>query len=853
MLNRLAPTTLAFALTALCNCASAATGAPGKLHVASPDWRDQIVYFVVTDRFDDADPRNNDQGAGEFDPRDNAKYNGGDLRGLQRRLDYISGLGATAVWITPPVANQWWDPKLKFSGYHGYWARNFMQVDRHLGTLADYRQLSRSLHGKGMYLVQDIVVNHTGNYIGEPGAARPSAAPTQPPFHLNDPANPAHRRAAIYHWTPNVSDFSDANQMLNYQMSQLDDLNTENPRVRDALRRSYGHWIRQAGVDAFRVDTAFYVPSDYFADFMHSRDARRPGIARVARQTGRKDFLVFGEGFAIDRPYDDTHSRKIESYMNSPDGSPLLPGMLNFPLYGAIGDVFARGRPTAELAHRIRSMMTLHRRPHLMPSFVDNHDVDRFLAAGTEAGLKQSLLLMMTLPGIPTLYYGTEQGYTEQRGAMFAAGFASGGRDRFDSAAPLYRYIQRVSALRRGERLFSRGVPTVLKDNAAAAGVFAYRMAHGDRSAIVVLNSSDQETLLDNLETGLPAGTRLAGVFAIDGAPTDIQTRADGSVTLKLPPRSGFVWKPKQARPLANLVGAISLDPLASAPVTEDFAVSGTAHGVASFKLVVDGDLAGSRSVTPAADGRWSATLDTSRMVDPAIRHNVVAWSEQTGAVSASRSFRVQRDWKLLADVADPAGDDHGANGRYSYPDDAGWRSPRQMDIRGIKVSGAGGALKIDLAMNRITHTWNPPNGFDHVAFTLFIELPGAPGGTSVMPLQNATLPAGMRWHYRLRAHGWTNALFGADGASATREGTPATPAADIRVDAATHTASFVLPAASLGNPRSLSGAKIYVTTWDYDGGYRPLTPQAGAHSLGGGDAAVDPLVMDDSGVITLP
>jgi hypothetical protein len=110
-----------------------------------------------------------------------------------------------------------------------------------------------------------------------------------------------------------------------------------------------------------------------------------------------------------------------------------------------------------------------------------------------------------------------------------------------------------------------------------------------------------------------------------------------------------------------------------------------------------------------------------------------------------------------------------------------------------------------------------------------------------------------MRWHYRLRAHGWTNALFSAEGASASREGTPATPAADIRVDPATHSVSFVLPAAALGNPRSLAGAKLYLTTWDYDGGYRPLTPQATVHSLGGGDGATDPLVMDDSGVITLP
>ena len=71
-----------------------------KLHVPSPDWRDQVIYFLMTDRFDDGDPGNNDQGAGEYDPSDNSKYSGGDLKGVQRRLDYIRGLGATTVWIT---------------------------------------------------------------------------------------------------------------------------------------------------------------------------------------------------------------------------------------------------------------------------------------------------------------------------------------------------------------------------------------------------------------------------------------------------------------------------------------------------------------------------------------------------------------------------------------------------------------------------------------------------------------------------------------------------------------------------------------------------------------------------------
>jgi carbohydrate-binding DOMON domain-containing protein len=291
--------------------------------------------------------------------------------------------------------------------------------------------------------------------------------------------------------------------------------------------------------------------------------------------------------------------------------------------------------------------------------------------------------------------------------------------------------------------------------------------------------------------------------------------------------------------------------------VNGDFPVSGNARGAAVFKLVSDGDVASAKTITPAADGTWTATVDTGQMMDPAVAHGVVAWADPADGMPAiasePRTFRVARKWTVLADVTDPAGDDTGPRGTYVYPADASWGSNRQMDIRRVKVSGAGGAMKIDLTMHKVTTSWNPQNGFDHVAFTLFIEVPGRAGGSAVLPLQNASLPAGMRWHYRLRAHGWSNALFSADGASAGQEGTLIAPSAEIRVDPARHTVTFILPASSLGQLTSLTGVKLYVTTWDYDSGYRALSPVAQGGSIGGGDPATDPRVMDDTPVITLP
>ena len=866
---------VASASVSACVCALAAlpgTGlaAPAVLHVPSPDWRDEILYFVMTDRFADGDPANNDQGAGEFKAGDPTRYNGGDLLGLRQRLDYIRGLGATGVWITPPVANQWLDPPRSYSGFHGYWAEHFMQVDKHLGTLADYQALSRALHQRSMVLVQDIVVNHTGNYYSyrnrwkasDPDRAwrgweahdqsPPVPRPSQAPFNRNDPRDPAQRAEGIYHWTPDIVDYNDPVQEHTFQMAGLDDLNTENPAVRRALRQSYGYWIREAGVDAFRVDTAFYVPPDYFADFMRAKDPAAPGMEQVARATGRRQFHVFGEGFGIDKPFQDREAAKIESYMTGPGGQALMPGMLNFPLYGALGDAFARGRPTAELAHRITRTMQIHARPHLMPNFVDNHDVDRFLAGGSVPALRQALLAMMTLPGIPVIYYGTEQGFTEQRASMFAAGFGSGGRDRFDTQAPLYRDIAAMAALRKGHKVFSRGTPQVLWSQAAQAGGLAWAMRHGKDLALVAFNTAEHTALLPSLATGLPAGTVLKGLYGLAGTPGRLVVGPGGRVTLPLPARAGAVWLATLERQPVVRTPAVTLEALPAAPAQGDFTASGRAQPGQAVQLVMDGNLARAARATADSQGRWQARVDTAELVDADARHTLTAWVDG-GGTSDTAQFQVSRAWQLLAEVSDPAGDDTGPEGRYTYPTDASWGPNRQMDLRGIRVWGAGGALRVDVQTAKLTTFWNPPNGFDHVNFTVFIQLPGREGGATVMPLQDGSLPAGLRWHLRLRAGGWSNALYADEGASATSEGRPLTPGAALRVDPATQTVSFTLPASAFGaGAAGLSGARVLVTTWDYDGGYRALEPVAQPYAMGGGGIG-QPKVMDASPVITLP
>ncbi|MFN7746133.1 MAG: alpha-amylase family glycosyl hydrolase [Hyphomonadaceae bacterium] len=857
-------------------CASLAGGGamaqtPSPLHVPSPDWRDQVIYFVMTDRFEDGDPSNNDQGKGEFDPAQRGRFSGGDLKGIEKRLDYIQGLGATSVWVTPPVKNQWLDPATGYGGYHGYWASDFKTIDRHLGSLKDYQNLSRALHGKGMYLIQDIVLNHTGNffnygseydpadpvkgYIPYPNSV-PMAAPTQYPFSLNDPRRKADREAGIYHWTPDINNLSERDQELNFQLSGLDDINTENPVVKRALRDSYAHWIKEAGVDGFRVDTIFYVPPELMTDFMYSKDPKAPGIAEVARRTGRDNFHVFGEGFGMDRRFEDRVARRINSYMVGPNGEARAPGMINFPLYGTATDVFARGRPPAELAFRIENMMALHQRPHLMPSFLDNHDVDRFLSGGTEIGLRQNLLMMMTLPGIPVIYYGTEQGFTVQRAAMFAKGWGSGGRDHFDTTSPLYRYIASLTKLRRENRVLSRGTPKVLAGEAAGAGALVYLMQDSSETLLVAMNTADHPVLLDNLDIGQRSGTVLQPLFAMDGKAPLLVVGQNQRLTTQLAPHAGKVWRVSKAPPLSLKAAPIgmTLDALPDGPITTPtLIVRGQAGPWEELKLVLDGNLGEAQLVQADATGRWQAKLSTAAFVDETITHRVTAYSTRSGQASAAGTFKVRPSWSLRNEIADPAGDDTGPPGAtYVYPTDPSF-APPTMDFRGARVSTAGGALKLELDMGAISQVWSPQNGFDHLSLTGFIQLPGQTGsGARAMPNQRSDLPGDMTWHYRFRAHGWTNALFSHDGANATQEGTKAGPAPSISVDKDAKRIALIFPSSSFGDQADLTGAKLYLTTWDYDAAYRSLEAKPGGFIFGGAKSASDPKIMDSMGPFTI-
>lgn len=876
------------------------------VHPASPKWEEQIIYFVMTDRFANGDPSNDDQDAGEYDPSTNAKYSGGDLQGVIDQLDYIQGLGATAVWVTPPVANLWWDPLQQFGGSHGYWARDLSKVDEHLGTLATYQTLARELHKRGMYLIQDIVPNHMGNYftwqpeypaaclptttqntcavgpaisgcdvtmnfVRNTGAV-PTSAPTQAPFDQVDATNAAQRDAAIYHWTPAIADYTSACQEWNFEISDLDDLNTENPVVRQALRESYAYWIREVGVDAFRVDTAKFVPHDFWNDFFWSTDTNAPGIMNVAKAYNRDHFLAFGEVLESPAPLSegDALESKVVAYLGT-TAKPELNSVLGFPLYTEFDRVLAGGQPTAYLGYRLERLMdpSVYPNPHVIPNFLDNHDVRRFLSitSGTGEDLLLGLSVLFTVPGIPVVYYGTEQGFTEPRAAMFEKGWKSGGADHYGTTSAIYQRIKKLSDLRKQSPAMMRGAVQVLTDNAAGAGPLGYLRVDGTEKILVLVNTSKKKALFANLDTTLAAGTVLEVLHTERSAPTPL-VGPDGRVTVVLPSKAVLIARGSSevVAPPPPAAALAVTTPIAGQTFTTDTTFSGTVSpATTAVKMVLDGNSEEATDVTVAGDGTWSVLAKISEFPTGRYPHDVAFWAPDAGVATSPQRFTSDVVFAgQTYDYADAVGDDTGPDGGYAYPLDATFH--HEMDITAVKLEVGATTMRLNLTMKDFSTVWNPANGFDHVYFNVFFSLPGQSGET-VMPKLNGSVPAGFSWSYQQFTGGFNNELHTSAGATADKYGAPAI-APQSKGDANTKTVTFTYDRRDFGLS-DWSGVGLYVTTWDFDGigaRFRPLCTTASQWEMGGGGASDagtpcdgpgllsdDPKVMDDFGPIAIP
>lgn len=828
----------------ICSCQ------PSKVkHTPSPKWEDQIIYFMMTDRFYDGDASNNDQGENEYDPNDDTKFQGGDLVGIQQNLDYLEELGVTGIWTTPTVLNQWWNPEKNFTGYHGYWASDFKQMDPHFGTLDELKALTRALHRRGMYYVQDIVVNHVGDYIRYEGGYNPDSVaqfyknygqPVQAPFDLNDPNNPEHLKADIYHFTPEINNYGDQNQVLNYQLSNLDDLNTSNPLVRKTLGESFRYWVEEADVDAFRFDTPLYVEHDFFNHFLHNMDTADLGIYPFAQQLGKDNFYTFGETWVQTQPFDNKGEKRAAAYLGTRN-KPEMDAVLNFPLQQELDRVLTGGYSTDNLSYRLNVMQELFPHPTGLVNFIDNHDMARFRTKGSEAAYQQAMLMVMSVPGVPVIYQGTEQGMFETRKNMF---------DHLNTETETFKFIQKLCHYRTSQPATRRGKIEIIADSKVCEGLFLFKLKTDEENLYVALNVLDEPILASNINLKTQGTIQsLTEVLTLKQGWL-AKTNEGGLDYLQLAARQGLVFKIEETETLPTIAAQDNYKQDDEIQVIENtifpFQQPIKTTQPDSVFALMNGNLSTKVKGELLPTGAAKANLLTANLQNGQHSAQMIAYKNgEIDYISPKEYFYLGLQELQKLRVTDAIGDDKGPEGNYQYPTDASFK--RQADIKAVAVKTAGNNFTLDIQMAQpISTIWKPVYGFDHVNFHFWIDKPDKKGITSLSGL-NAQMPNDLDWDYCAVAGGWSISMFSSNGASAKTYGkiTGSTPQA--RVDLKSNTISFTFPATTIGKPQSLEGINIYITTWDGGGAgdLRPLKPKPEGYSFGGGTEN-DAKIMDD-------
>ncbi len=509
---------LALASTVAVSCLSASDGDKPEMHTNVADWRDEIIYQVLVDRFANGDAAN------DFNVRPGvpARYHGGDWAGLEAKLDYIEALGVTTLWISPIVKNVETDAGV--DGYHGYWAQDLTRVNPHFGDLAALRRLVAACHARGLKVIVDIVTNHMGQLfyydingngqpdvqLAESGDSVDGQGHLKPVKHLTEydpdfdprgvqgrtslgesgqasvifvydpdanklPAMPAiFQEARAYHRMGRVVDFeatvkrcaSDTRKgcaecpgdacVDYYEQTELGDFPGGLKDVATELPE-----VREAMIDVY---TRWVLETDidgYRIDTLKHVEhgfwqAFAPAIRQRVRDAGKKNFLLFGESF-------DGNDARNGSYTR--DGE--MDSVFNFAhKFQVFDDIIKRHGPTNKFEDLWAGRASLYGAtpqadgvgvaPSKLPiNFLDNHDVPRFLYLEKDTqALTLALTLLMTEQGIPCVYYGTEQGFSGGNDPMNREDLWSAG---YATDGALFAHVARLTRLRRGYPALTRG------------------------------------------------------------------------------------------------------------------------------------------------------------------------------------------------------------------------------------------------------------------------------------------------------------------------------------------------------------------------------------------------------------
>ncbi len=545
---------------------------------------DEVIYFLLPDRFETGDTANDRGGlTGDrletgYDPTNPGFYHGGDLKGLTERLDYIQGLGATALWIAPvfqnkPVQGQ---PGQESAAYHGYWITDFTRVDPHLGTDDEFRALVDAAHARGMKVYLDIVINHTADVIqyrecpandcdyrwardypvqrrgGLEGDAINAgfdgtdfARLTRPDYAYTPYVPAGEETAKSPAWLNDVSLYHNrgnsewhGESALDGDFAGLDDVMTEHPRVVQGFIDVYGDWIERYGIDGYRIDTVKHVDPAFWQAFV-------PAMLARAEAAGIPNFHIFGEIYAFE-PGELARHTHIDG----------LPSVLDFAWQRAVQEAVAGTQGPDRLARVIHADPVYKGGEDAalrLPTFIGNHDMGRIghLILKERPDISDQELLdratlaqaMMILGrGVPVIYYGDEQGFTgdgddrRSRQDMFETRVPSYADDRrigrasgpFDTEAEMYRRIAEMTRVRAADPRLRRG-RVVVRTADQTPGILALSRLDDDGETLVVFNSSMEARQVNvRIEAGSATWRNLIGTCPTASA-------ALGVVSVSLP------------------------------------------------------------------------------------------------------------------------------------------------------------------------------------------------------------------------------------------------------------------------------------------------------------------------------
>lgn len=447
-----------------------------------------FIYLLMPDRFANGDPSNDVVEGMHQTGIDRQKLyfrHGGDLQGVIDHLDYLQDLGVTALWINPVQEND-----QPYESYHGYAVTDHYRIDPRLGDNALYRELSEECQRRGIKLVMDIIHNHAGDqhfFIQD--------IPSEDWIHQFEKFTKTTYRAPVL-MDPYASTYDRERMSDGWFDAHMPDLNQAQPQLARYLIQNNIWWIEYAGLDAYRIDTYAYPNLDFMKQW-----------ARAIRQE-YPEFFLFAETWV--------HGPGVQAFfgenrMESPGQGTLMSGVTDFQLYYAINEALNQDQGWTSGAARVYFTLAqdyLYQQPEGNVVFLDNHDLSRFYSVVEEDFRKFKLgtAFLLTTRGVPMMYYGTEilmKNKAEPDGLVredFPGGWAQDTVNKFVAEGrtgkeqEAFDWVRNLARFRKSSPALTAGQ---LVQFVPEEGVYVYARIHPEQKILVVLNTQDQQRVLD--------------------------------------------------------------------------------------------------------------------------------------------------------------------------------------------------------------------------------------------------------------------------------------------------------------------------------------------------------------------